>query len=74
MRIDESEANSIQAHLCGGGCATDTSITEMARLLGEKFADCTIEDIRRVVQKVSWAECTGEVQDVPSGTNEEVWK
>ena len=54
MRRDEGVANFMHPHLFGGGCATDTTVTEMVRSLGGNDADSTIADIRRVVQDVSY--------------------
>ena len=57
-------ANFVQDHFFGGGCATDTAVTEMVRRSGGDHADSTIEDIRRVVQNCRGQNGKREVQDV----------
>ena len=61
MRNDEGIANFTQSHLCGGGCATYTAVTEMVRSLGGGHADSTLEGIRWVVQ--NWREQTGKTRN-----------
>ena len=70
MCKNDGIANSIQAHFLGGTCATDTAIAEMVRSLGGDYSDCTIEDIRRVVQNCQEQNGRTQEQDVSA---REVW-
>ena len=49
MRKEESTQSFMHAHLCGGGCATQTVGSNTVQSLAGDYGGITTEDIRRVV-------------------------
>ena len=73
MRKDESVANFTQVHIFGGGCATDTAVTEMVRSSGGDNASSPCEDIRLVGRSRRGQNGKSRYRMFPKGTNVEVW-